>query len=168
MKPDAFDQDLSEAEALLRRAEKVGRVGRLLTLGLWSNQRSIEHARSLRNAAQAHKEELLRSTSTLSVLRKRMAESLEVRGVRVAKYVFADLLLDGRQTYGPEWEALRGQILERDERTCQHADGSCRGPLQIHHIVWLSRGGSNDPSNLVTLCRYHHGLQHPGNPAFVD
>ena len=32
--------------------------------------------------------------------------------------------------------------------------------LQVHHIVPVSQGGSNDPENLTTLCWHHHDLVH--------
>ncbi len=32
--------------------------------------------------------------------------------------------------------------------------------VDIHHIHEVSRGGSNEPKNLATLCSFHHGLLH--------
>jgi HNH endonuclease len=32
--------------------------------------------------------------------------------------------------------------------------------VDIHHIVPVSKGGTNDPSNLTTLCSFHHDLVH--------
>jgi hypothetical protein len=34
--------------------------------------------------------------------------------------------------------------------------------LDVHHIVFRSRGGSDEVDNLVCLCRIHHGLVHRG------
>lgn len=64
-----------------------------------------------------------------------------------------------------EFNVARRQVLERDEWTCQLAirmDGHhCGGGLEVHHIRRRSQGGSNDPSNLVTLCsEAHHGFVH--------
>ncbi|MBK7398984.1 MAG: HNH endonuclease [Myxococcales bacterium] len=41
---------------------------------------------------------------------------------------------------------------------------TCRTILAIdlHHIVEVSEGGSNDPANLVALCPTCHGLYHRG------
>jgi hypothetical protein len=59
-------------------------------------------------------------------------------------------------------------------------DGGCvvdgcvsRYRLEVHHVVPRSRGGTNDPCNLVTLCWYHHhvavhgtGMRlHPSGPS---
>lgn len=34
--------------------------------------------------------------------------------------------------------------------------------LNVHHIVPKAKGGSHDPSNLITLCPNHHALVHAG------
>lgn len=165
---DAFENDERETESMLSRAKAIGAVGRVLTLGLWGNTRAIERATTLHDAVKDDRAAHRDGTLALLELRARIAEWEDIRGVRVARYAFADLLLDGRQTYGPEWDALRLHVLDRDGSRCRHEDGACKGPLQIHHVIWLSQGGTNDMANLLTLCRYHHGLQHPGNPAFMD
>ena len=53
----------------------------------------------------------------------------------------------------------------RDEGKCvyQCADGRRCGSdrwVNIHHIVEVSKGGSNHPTNLVTLCPLQHDLVH--------
>ena len=35
-----------------------------------------------------------------------------------------------------------------------------RHALHLHHIIEVSRGGSNEPENLVTICSHHHELIH--------
>ena len=56
---------------------------------------------------------------------------------------------------------LRKAILMRDN--------GCRWPgctqskyVDLHHVVFWSKGGPTIPSNLVTLCRTHHRLVHEG------
>ena len=62
-----------------------------------------------------------------------------------------------RQTIPP---GLRRRIHERDRNRCQ-APGCQRTQfLEIHHQRPVSRGGTNDPDNLVTLCRACHSLVH--------
>jgi 5-methylcytosine-specific restriction endonuclease McrA len=66
-----------------------------------------------------------------------------------------------RQVNGWAWQALRGRVLDRDGRQCTHRtrDG-IRCPettgLEVHHIVPLAKGGTDDPHNLRTLCHGHH------------
>jgi hypothetical protein len=47
-------------------------------------------------------------------------------------------------------------ILERDEYRCQAPGCSSRRNLEVHHIVFRSRGGDDDPANRITLCHAHH------------
>lgn len=50
-----------------------------------------------------------------------------------------------------EWWPLRGTILRRDNYTCRY----CCAQDEImcaDHVIPLSRGGSNDPENLVAAC----------------
>lgn len=75
--------------------------------------------------------------------------------------------------YGPNWDAKRKEVLRRDDHTCQrcgHQSGPYAGDegrvLQAHHINKVSDGGSNELSNLRTLCRPCHGVQHPDNDVF--
>lgn len=50
------------------------------------------------------------------------------------------------------WRSLRSQIFERDDYTCQYC-GDRGVHLHCDHIVPVSRGGSNDISNLATSCQ---------------
>ena len=47
-------------------------------------------------------------------------------------------------------------ILKRDRFRCQVPGCNCRRNLHIHHIIWRSKGGTDDPSNLIVLCVKHH------------
>lgn len=49
---------------------------------------------------------------------------------------------------------VRQYVLERDSYRCV----LCGKPedLEVHHIVWRFRGGSDSPRNLVTLCKECH------------
>lgn len=49
-------------------------------------------------------------------------------------------------------------IYERDWYRCR-ACGSGQN-LQIHHILYRSHGGTDDPDNLVLLCRECHQAAH--------
>lgn len=75
--------------------------------------------------------------------------------------------------YGADWDFKRKKVLRRDDYTCQrcgHQSGPHAGDegrvLQAHHINKVSDGGSNELSNLRTLCQPCHGVQHPDNHVF--
>jgi hypothetical protein len=161
-----FHDDVAASKQALAKARVWGRLGAVFTLGLWSNNRDIKTAESC--VEDARQDEIALAGLLADVVKLHAfldAETVD-NGVRVARCIFPDVALDGRQTYGPYWKTISQSVLVRDDYCCRHGDGTCNGPLQIHHIRPLSRGGTNDLLNLLTLCRYHHGLQHPGNPHF--
>jgi hypothetical protein len=55
--------------------------------------------------------------------------------------------------------ALRRALKARDDG-CRFPGCSHRRFVDAHHIRHWSHGGATKMSNLVTLCRYHHGLIH--------
>lgn len=62
--------------------------------------------------------------------------------------------------YDEAWDMLRRERLARDGYTCQGC-GVSATKQNIHHIIPLERGGSNDLSNLTTLCNNCHARIHP-------
>ena len=54
--------------------------------------------------------------------------------------------------------ARRKLILERDGHRCR--DCGFPGRLEIHHVIPLHRGGSDEEDNLLTLCRACHLAKH--------
>ena len=89
-----------------------------------------------------------------------LLQYIEIEGARISKNTFSDLPVLGAEGYPKDWENLREIILSRDNYQCQENDAMCTGPLQIHHIIPLSKGGTNRPNNLTTLCMYHHCQKH--------
>ena len=53
-------------------------------------------------------------------------------------------------------------VLNRDSYKCQHCGKkNCR--LEVHHIVYRSKGGTDDENNLITLCKECHDSVHKDN-----
>jgi RRXRR protein/HNH endonuclease len=54
----------------------------------------------------------------------------------------------------------KAYVLTRDSYLCQRCQGKSKDRrLEVHHLVFRSQGGSDDETNLVTLCKTcHHGL----------
>lgn len=46
--------------------------------------------------------------------------------------------------------SARGAVIKRDKDACVQCGGP--GPFEVDHIVRYVDGGSNDPTNLQTLC----------------
>lgn len=54
-------------------------------------------------------------------------------------------------------------VLNRDDYTCQCCKGKHKdSKLEVHHIVFRSQGGSDEESNLITLCHTCHKGLHSG------
>ncbi len=168
MSANQFHADVRHAENQLAAEKRRDFWVRLFTLGLVKNQRRIVAARDRLKRCRAdvvQYESLLMKAQALDDL---LLQTIELDGVRVSKQTFADVPVLDATDYGINWEQLRDQVLARDDHECQEADGCCKGPLQVHHIVPLSKGGTNDHDNLVTLCFFHHCMKHEHMKARYD
>ena len=83
-----------------------------------------------------------------------------VRGRRVPRWVGLLALLED---YATTWDSDGAAPDRRDDRffvrdgwRCAAPGCSSRRNLELHHIVYRSRGGSDDGWNLITLCCFHH------------
>jgi hypothetical protein len=73
-----------------------------------------------------------------------------------------------RITEGPRHKlssSIKNAVFLRDQGQCtfMNADGvrcACRRWLDVHHVVRMSLGGTNDLDNLRTLCSAHHRMVH--------
>ena len=61
------------------------------------------------------------------------------------------------------FENTKAMVLNRDNYTCQCCKGKHKdSKLEVHHIVFRSQGGSDEESNLITLCHTCHKDLHSG------
>lgn len=61
------------------------------------------------------------------------------------------------------FENTKAKVLWRDGYTCQHCKGKHKdSKLEVHHIIFRSQGGSDEESNLITLCHTCHKDLHSG------
>ncbi|WP_296747180.1 RecQ family ATP-dependent DNA helicase [Mesorhizobium sp.] len=68
----------------------------------------------------------------------------------------------GQRNAIDSWREIRLQVLERDNHRCV----SCSTPVRsaeadIHHLLPRSMGGTDELSNLITLCDGCHAVHHP-------
>jgi len=63
--------------------------------------------------------------------------------------------------YGTKWVKLRAKVLDRDSHLCQHclSEGVYKQGNQVDHIKPKAEGGSDDMTNLQTLCYHHHKVK---------
>ena len=67
-------------------------------------------------------------------------------------------------TYPDNWNEIKKRIKIRDDYTCRKCNKKFppNSPyLQVHHKVSLSKGGKNNDSNLISLCKKCHTKKHP-------
>jgi len=61
---------------------------------------------------------------------------------------------------GGKWKFIKEQALLRDEYKCVICGFDFA--VHVHHITPLTKGGTNEFSNLITLCPNHHSMVHAG------
>jgi hypothetical protein len=58
---------------------------------------------------------------------------------------------------------VKAYVLYRDNYICQHCKGKSKDKkLTVHHVIFRSRGGTDSPNNLITLCETCHEQLHDG------
>jgi 5-methylcytosine-specific restriction endonuclease McrA len=61
-----------------------------------------------------------------------------------------------------QWREVRQFVYERDGGKCRYCDSLTRyDECHIHHVLPLSEGGTNHPTNLKTSCVECHKIKHP-------
>lgn len=66
-----------------------------------------------------------------------------------------------QQGFNYEYSSRREVVLHRDSYTCQCC-GKRHIRLEVHHIIFRSKGGTDDERNLITLCEKCHKAVHDG------
>jgi 5-methylcytosine-specific restriction endonuclease McrA len=64
--------------------------------------------------------------------------------------------VDAWNTVDRKARPAQERIVARDGYLCQVPGCTSRRNLEVHHIRFRSRGGDDDPANLITLCHAHH------------
>jgi HNH endonuclease len=72
------------------------------------------------------------------------------------------------EEYGATWDVAcnrrsRDAVCCRDGWRCMTPACTCRRGLEVHHIVYRSRGGSEELSNKILLCAWCHRFGEHGN-----
>ena len=64
---------------------------------------------------------------------------------------------DTNKRYGRAWKKLRARFLLQHP-LCEHCEkeGRLTPAQEVHHILPLANGGTNDQSNLLALCKSCH------------
>lgn len=65
----------------------------------------------------------------------------------------------GRGRGGRPWRRLREAVLLRDKYTCQYCGRASAEGMEVDHILNRASGGTDELSNLQTLCKSCHQLK---------
>jgi 5-methylcytosine-specific restriction endonuclease McrA len=109
--------------------------------------------------------ERYRESETTFYRRKRWCGSVSCRNVIDTKVKNNNYRMQmkkikkGKYRRGVDTET-KAEILKRDSTECKICSFRDEQRLQIHHIVPVSNGGSDDYDNLITLCHKCHVLIH--------
>lgn len=66
-----------------------------------------------------------------------------------------------QQGFNYGFSSRKEAVMNRDSYTCQIC-GAKHTKLEVHHIVYRSKGGTDDEDNLITLCETCHKKVHKG------
>lgn len=76
----------------------------------------------------------------------------------MARKPWADRGSRHERGYGYRWVKLRDQIMRRDKYLCQPCMSKGQGTpaTEVHHIKPKAQGGTDNPENLIAICRKCH------------
>lgn len=120
---------------------------------------------SVKNKVQAHIDEIEFCKKVLPILEENII--LEVSQFDTALMKNPSLMSEKIRHWGYQkgfnygYSSRRKAVLHRDNYTCQYC-GKKNCQLQTHHIIYRSRGGSDDENNMITLCKECHKGVHDG------
>lgn len=84
--------------------------------------------------------------------------------IEIGKFDMAKMInpnISGKEyQQGPlyNWNNVKYYVLARDNYTCQLCHKKHK-KLNVHHIIYRSKGGSDRPSNLITVCEDCHTIK---------
>jgi 5-methylcytosine-specific restriction endonuclease McrA len=148
--------------AMYRRARR-GRKTRYRP-ARWSNRASLRAdgrlAPSIRTTVESHLRERDFVERILPVRRWKV----ELASFDIHKITNPDVKGAGYQEGAQKgYYNVKAYVLHRDGYKCQSGRKCKHGPqLHVHHKVFRSQGGGDEPSNLVTLCETCHDDLHDG------
>jgi 5-methylcytosine-specific restriction endonuclease McrA len=141
-----------------RRARKRYRPAR------WANRASMRATRRLAPSVLSKVNSHLREKSFVESILQVSSWKVETASFDIHKISNPQVSGVGYQ-HGlqKDFYNLKAFILHRDKYTCQSKlNVKHTNKLHVHHIIFKSQGGSNTPSNLITLCEDCHDALHNG------
>jgi len=128
----------------------------------WQNRASIKANGRLAPSIKSKVESHLREKSFVESILPVSEWIVETASFDIHKITDPDITSNGYQAGNQkDFYNLKAYILNRDSYTCQKCKVT-KGKLRVHHIIFKSKGGTDTPDNLITLCEDCHANLHAG------
>ena len=155
-----YTRNLAVAESALSRISSWNKLLKKLTFGLLNLNIKEANCKAFLFERRQELDYYINSKKNYQDINV-LVKNVNIEGSSVTKVNSLSRITAGGTDYGADWEDISRHVRKRDLYQCNESDNNCVDSLQVHHIIPLSAGGSNDYNNLVTLCEYHHSLKHP-------
>ncbi len=165
----ALRQDVSkkmEQRAMYRRNRR-GRKCRYRPVR-WANRASMRKAGRLAPSLQSKLNSHLREKTFVESILPISQWKVETASFDIHKIIHPEVTREGYQNGAQKgFYNVKAYVLHRDSYQCQSGrKGKHSLKLHVHHIQFRSNGGTDTPSNLITLCEACHADLHAGNFEF--
>lgn len=129
----------------------------------WENRSSMRKegrlAPSIKSKVDSHMREKKFIESILPISKWKVeTASFDIHKITNPKATKLDYQ-NGRQK---DFYNVKAFVLNQDNYQCQKCNGK-KERLHVHHIIFKSKSGTNEPDNLITLCETCHKGLHSGN-----
>lgn len=163
MYPERADGDYPETEKVIGSAKHPDELREMLdeiSDGIYSKNREeyMERKREEKEKAEKAKEEKEKEEKEKARTRKEFWKEVE----EIRRTGHRKIRKRKKKNKRSTPEDIRQAVLKRDNYTCQKCGST--NDLHVHHIKYRSEGGSNDISNLITLCEECHYEIHKDEP----
>jgi len=130
----------------------------------WANRASMRTTKRLAPSIRSKVESHLREKKQVESILPVSHWKVETASFDIHKITNPEVTgTDYQQGVQKGFYNVKAYILHRDNykcrsgRKCKHSD-----KLHVHHVVFRSQGGTDTPSNLITLCETCHNDLHAG------
>lgn len=132
----------------------------------WSNRASMRKEGRIAPSIQSKVDSHLREKNFVEKILPISEWIVEVADFDIHKITNPDVTgKDYQEGQQKDFYNTKAFVLARDNYRCQNSKAGIKHSkaLHVHHIVFRSQGGTNSPSNLITLCASCHKALHRGD-----
>ena len=161
-------QAMCERRVSYEKARIIARYADAGSLDTWIERAGRMSCVALRAALQGEEEAQMCARGNVEIVVPRHIRGLLAMAFHAVRNAAGQWISPGEclvriaEHFLEVWKAAleepntaRKRVLERDLGLCQ-VWGCTRAAVHVHHIQFRSAGGSDDPTNLVSLCAAHH------------